>query len=252
MNRLKCIYAVLDSNQNSDLGIKGLNGGAVYTLAYKDISAAVSDIEKDDLKVNEACALSYGRIIESIMEGCALLPMRFGTLVKGDREVIGLLEECYDKFTVNLRQVRGKSEYGLKVFWDVEKINLQLMVPGGKEDLKGLDRLKGDSPYKGYLLGKLKEHKLEEALVKKAQGIIEDIHKPLAELSFLNKFKKMTTQKIILDAVYLVEKEKKDVFVRGFKELSERRQDLKFLLTGPWPPYNFVESSGFKKETSVQ
>jgi glycosyltransferase involved in cell wall biosynthesis len=251
MNRLKCIYAILDSNRNLDLDIKGLDGFSVNTLAYKDISAAVSDIEKDDLKVNKECALSYGRIIESIMERCTLLPVRFGTLVKSDREVIGLLEEYYDDFVINLRQVKGKLEYGLKVLWDVEKVNLQIMVLSGKEDSKSLDQLKGDSPYKGYLLKKLKEHKLEEALVKKAQEIIEDIHKPLAELSFLNKFKKMTTKKIILDAAYLVEKEKKDVFVQGFKELSERRQDLKFLLTGPWPPYNFIESSNFKKETLV-
>ncbi len=246
MNSLKCIYAILDSNQKLNLGFKGLDESFVCTLPYRDISAAVSDIEKDNLKVNEKCAFAYGRIIESIMARYTLLPMRFGTLVKGDKEVIAILEKHYDGFVNNLRQVKGKLEYGLKVLWDVEKISLEIR-PGKTEDLKGLDQLKGSSPHKKYILEKLKEHRFEEALMRKAEAIIEGIHNPLEELSFLSKFKKMVTKRIILDAAYLVEKEKKDAFIQRFKELSEGHRDLRFLLTGPWPPYNFIESSNFKK-----
>lgn len=241
MSKIKCVYAVLDSNQKLDLGLKGLDGSSVHSLAYRDISAAVSDIEKERLEVSKEYALVYERIVENLMARYALLPMRFGTLVKDDKDVIAILEKYYDDFVTNLRRVRGKFEYGLKVLWDVEEASLKIKSINEIEDSKGFDQLKGNSPYKKYLLEKLKEHKFEEALMKKAQEIIEDIHRPLKKLSSLSKFKKMATKRIILDAAYLVEKEKKEAFIQRFKELKERRQDLKFLLTGPWPPYNFIK-----------
>lgn len=236
----KCIYAILDCNKDLDLDLKGLEGLPVYTIAYKDISAAVSDIEKDKLKVDKECASLYGSIIETIVKRYTLLPMRFGTMVKEDKDVTRILEKYYDGFAANLRQVKDKIEYGLKVLWDAEKANREIRREGRIENSRGIDQLKGDSPYKKYLLGKLKEHKLEEALLKRAEDIVEDVHNPLKGLSSLSKFKKMLTQRIVLDAAYLVEKEKRNAFIDKFKELKKERQDLKFLLTGPWPPYNFV------------
>jgi len=251
MNRIKCIYAILDSNQKSDLKLKWPDGSFIHTSPYKDISAAVGDIDKADLEVNKECVLAYERIMESLMARYTLLPMRFGTLVKTDKEVSGLLEKCYDRFVINLRQVKGKLEYGLKALWDIEETNLEIRTLSETEDPKGIDRLKGSSPHKRYLLEKLKEHRFEKALMTKAEKIIEDIHNPLKELSSLSECKKMVTEKIILDAAYLVEEQKKGAFIQRFGELREKRRDLKFLLTGPWPPYNFVKSFNFKKEVEI-
>ena len=240
MNKLKCIYAILDTDKDLGLDLKGLDDSYVYTLTCKDISAAVSDIDKGNLKVNEECAVAYGKIIENMMREYTLLPMRFGTLVKEDREVIAILEKYYDGFIDNLRQIKGKLEYGLKVLLDIKEAGFEINSSSETKDSKSFDRLKGGSPYKKYLLEKLREHKFEEALMGKVGRIIEDIHNPLKELSSLSKFKKMATKRIILDAAYLVEKKKKDVFIQRFKGLCKRHQKLKFLLTGPWPPYNFA------------
>lgn len=247
MNKLKCIYAILDFNPVKDKYIsdvsrklefmlKGLDGSFVYSLTYKDISAVVSDINKDSLKVNAEYALAYEKIMELLMEKYTLLPMRFGTLVKNDKEVTGILRENYDVFVNNLKQVNGKLEYGLKVLWDIENNEIE----SDAKDLSKIDEPKEDSRYKKYLMGKLKEHKINEAVIKRAEQIIENINKPLADLSFLNKFKKMITPKLILDAVYLVENKKKNVFIEKVEELKNTHNNLNFLLTGPWPPYNFV------------
>lgn len=240
----KCIYAILDSGQRLDLGLKGLARKPVYTLPYKDISAALSDIKKDKLDVNEKSALFYGEIIESIMKRYTLLPARFGTLVKDEGEVTELLEKNYNAFVNNLKQVEGKLEYGLKVLWDFEKVNLDISSLNIK-NTAGYDRLKGNSPHKKYLLKKLKEHKFQEALMEKVKKIVEDIHTPLNNSSFSSKFSKMKTKRIILDAVYLVEKEKQDIFIGRFKELQNKHKDLEFLFTGPWPPYSFVDGAQF-------
>lgn len=241
MNGFKCIYAILDSGENSDLGLKGMNSSSVYTVAYKDISAAVSKVEKGSMRVSEEKALAYEKIVEEIMSRWNLLPMRFGTLVKNDGEVIGLLQKYYDGFVSNLARVKGKLEYGLKVLWTAEKHILEKSVINEKKNSNVFDQLRGNSPSRKYLTEKFKEYRLEKALLKKAERIIENIHKPLQELSFLSKSRKIPSEKIFFDATYLVEKEKKDAFIERFKKLNETHRDVKCLLTGPWPPYNFIE-----------
>lgn len=233
---MKCIYAILDSSQKLDPVFEGMAGSFVYNVVYKDISAAVSDsdIDKSSLEVGPECALVYERIIEGLMAKHTLLPMRFGTLVKEDNEIIGILEKHYNEFISNLGQVRGKREYGLKVLFNIEDTGFK------PNDARGSEQLQGVSPYKKYLLGKLMEHKIEEVMMNKIDAIIEKINNSLGELSFLSKFKKRVTRKIILDGVYLVERGEKDIFIRKVKELKESYQNLKFLLTGPWPPYNFI------------
>ena len=240
----KCIYAVLDYNKKSAIDLKGLDGTGIYSLPYKGISAAVSDMKRDRLKVDNETAAGYARIVEGLMEMHTVLPLRFGTLVKDDSEVAGVLEKYYERFVNNLKLVKGKLEYGLKALLDAEKTT----ALNEAEDRAGFEQLKGNSPYKKYLIEKLKEHKAGQALIKKADGIIEGVHRPLKELSFLSKFRKMATERIILDAVYLVEAEKKDIFIERFKEIKKKYRDVEFLFTGPWPPYNFIESSNIKKE----
>ena len=241
MNGFKCIYAILDSGEKSDLGLEGLNGSSVYTIAYKDISAAVSDVEKGFMKVSEGKALAYEKIVEDIMIRYDLLPMRFGTLVKNDGEVIGLLQKYYDGFVANLARVKRKLEYGLKILWTAEKHILEKSAINEGEDSNVFDQLRGNSPSRKYLTEKFKEYRSEKALLKEAERIIEDIHKPLQELSSLSKSRKVSSEKIFFDATYLVEKEKKDAFVERFKKLNGMHRDVKCLLTGPWPPYNFIE-----------
>lgn len=238
----KCIYAIIDSEHILDIDIKGIDGYPVYIVAYKNISAAVSDINKDSLKVTAEKALVYEEVIECLMADYTLLPMRFGEPVKDDNDIIEILKQHYDEFTLNLTQVKGKLEYGLKALWDIKNNKFETDV----KDLSKVDEPKEGSCYKKYLLDKLKEHKANEAVIKRSEQIIESINKPLADLSFLSKLKKMTTPKLVLDAVYLVEKEKKEIFVQKAEELKATNGELDFLLTGPWPPFNFAGNYNLK------
>jgi hypothetical protein len=54
-------------------------------------------------------------------------------------------------------------------------------------------------------------------------------------------FKKMLTGNVLIDAVFLTEKGKKEQLIKTVKELQSQFPDLNFLMTGPWPPYSFVD-----------
>ncbi|MBI5207520.1 MAG: GvpL/GvpF family gas vesicle protein [Candidatus Firestonebacteria bacterium] len=259
MNMVKCAYAVLDftdigekgfnisisdnSVNKTGLGFKGLCDSYLYCLSYRDIAIAVTEICDNRLKINNECIFEYEKIIENLMKDSSLLPFRFGTAFKDDIEIVRLLKEQYDKFYLNLQKVKNKLEYGLKVMWDYEEAG-QKLIPFSylKENKRTFDILEGSSLYRKYLVNRFKKYKHEEALIKSAENIINDIYFSLEEVSSFSTFKKMLTKKIILDANFLVEKEKEDKFINRFKEIKQRRKDLKFLFTGPWPPYSFTDN----------
>jgi hypothetical protein len=45
---------------------------------------------------------------------------------------------------------------------------------------------------------------------------------------------------MLLNAAYLIPREETAAFKRAFYQLKDSNPFLKFLLSGPWPPYNFV------------
>jgi hypothetical protein len=40
-----------------------------------------------------------------------------------------------------------------------------------------------------------------------------------------------------------LEKDKKEELIKAIKDLQEIYPGMDFVLTGPWPPYNFVETT---------
>jgi hypothetical protein len=54
------------------------------------------------------------------------------------------------------------------------------------------------------------------------------------------KLKRLKTENLLLDAVYLVERDRQNDFKEAFEHIKGPHTDFKFLFSGPWPPYNFV------------
>lgn len=243
----KIIYAIIASNRShaelSGLvkGIQGISGSDLYALSFNDISVAVSDFTPSKYTINKELAIDFARVIEELSQQVTLLPVRFGTFLKSDEIVNQLLINHYDSFLKNLQKVENKYEFGLKVLWDYEKCSEKIRVKAESEEVKAGDYFSTSTIHTNYLLEKIKKHRLEDALLKHVEQFIEDISRHLAQINPDCKFKKMLTHSIILDAVFLVEKKKGDEFIQAIEAFKQQHDDLQFLLTGPWPPYSFVD-----------
>jgi len=64
--------------------------------------------------------------------------------------------------------------------------------------------------------------------------------KALRELATQCKLGKRFSKRLILNAFYLVAKEKVEVFLGVAKALEEKFKQLSIQCTGPWPPFNFA------------
>lgn len=49
------------------------------------------------------------------------------------------------------------------------------------------------------------------------------------------------SERLLLNYSFLVEKNKFDEFSEKIAELESKHKELKFLFTGPWPPYSFID-----------
>jgi hypothetical protein len=51
----------------------------------------------------------------------------------------------------------------------------------------------------------------------------------------------MAMTALMVDAVFLIDRRNQDELVNTISELQNHFSGLKFVLTGPWPPFSFVD-----------
>ena len=246
---MEMIYSILAlKNEPAKLNsiltrMKGISGTVLYAVSYDEITAVVGNVDRIDLIADKSGAIEYAGVIEDLTQQFTLLPMRFGSVLESTCEIIKILERNYLEIQQNLRNVKNKFEFGLKVFCDSEKIKEELKAktePEIKAPVYHGQEIK-NSVYRNYVNEKLKEHRLEELILNYADSVIKEITGYLDRLNAVSKFKKMATASIIVDAVFLIHKEKKDDLIKAVGDLQGNYPGLNFIMTGPWPPYNFVE-----------
>jgi hypothetical protein len=243
----KIIYAIIANKGNPAQvneiaqNIRGITGSNLYALTFEDISVAISDFPASKFVVSKELAIDFARVIEELSQHLTVLPIRFGTAVKSDEIVNQLMSGNYHAFLNNLLKVENKHEFGLKVIWDYDKCSEKIKKIVESEPYTIDTFFTKSTVSTNYLLEKVKKHRLEDALLKHVEQLIEEISWHLTQINPESKFKKMLSQSIILDGVFLVEKAKKEAFIKAIEALNLLHDDLHFLLTGPWPPYSFVE-----------
>ncbi len=223
--------------------IKGISNANLFTVSVDQISVVVSDIKRADLITDRTNAIAYAGVVEILAQQFTLLPVRFGSMMESADAVIKMLEKNYQELQQNLEKVENKFEFGLKIFCDSEKLKASLILKsevGASTNINKIQEIK-NTVFRDYVNKKLAAHRLEELLISHVDSVIAVIKGHLAQLNTISKFKKMLTETTIVDAVLLLDKERKDPLINVIEGLQKHYPGLNFVLTGPWPPYNFVD-----------
>jgi hypothetical protein len=245
------IYTLILVNEGSGklekllLDMKGISGVALYSVCLNGIAAVVGENKKSDLISDKANAIEFAGIIEKLSHHFTLLPMRYGSFMESADAIALMLERNYQEIEQNLGKVEDKYEFGLKVFCDSEKLKSGILQKTEAETGTSADAATEVkySVFREYVNAKLKAHRLEELMISYVDSVIIAINTQLTLLQAEHKFKKMASASILIDSVFLLEKRKKDELVDVIKKLQGQYPELDFVLTGPWPPYSFVETT---------
>ena len=237
-------YAVIDFNNKISDTINGLEGICVYNISYRDMGIVVSSHSEQIQNITKDHILKYEEIVERLMEDFTVLPMRFLTLFNQEEDVLLMMKEHYSDFRVNLDRLRNKVEFGIKVIWSSETIKSRII-----ESFKICNSnlaIPDNSPGKSFVKEKFEKYKIDKEFEEEADRCIAIIDYFFSRFIAEKKLEKLKSDNLLLSASYLIEKEKQKDFREAFEHCRERSRpfptpsDLKFLLSGPWPPYNFV------------
>ena len=111
------------SDRQRDFGAIGIGGGQkVFTVAFQDLAAVVSDTPIVIYDPTRDNVLAHEFVNETVMKEFTVIPMSFGTVFRSEDDVTELLRSTYQAFSDVLDKMQDKIEFGLKVLWDREKV----------------------------------------------------------------------------------------------------------------------------------
>src|SRR4051812_31723147 len=237
----KYVYCIVRSERPRDFGVIGIGGGQrVFTVAYQDLAAVVSDTPIVIYDPTRENVLAHEFVNETVMREHTVIPMSFGTVFRSEDDVSELLRSTYQAFTDVLDKMKDKIEFGLKVLWDREKViaNIERENDEIRRLKDEISRHTTSSTYFARMqLGRLIDGALEEM----GMRYVADIHEALKPSAVASRSNKPIGDRMILNAAFLVERSAERTFDDRVKEASLRYEDLlTFKYSGPWPPYNFV------------
>jgi hypothetical protein len=93
----------------------GISGAPVRALTWDGVAAVVSEHDVLDLVATEERLWEHESVLEALMDGGPVLPVRFGVTFAGPGQVQRELERRHEIFASALERVRGRVEVGVRV-----------------------------------------------------------------------------------------------------------------------------------------
>ena len=238
------VYCVIESVEPRTFGSIGIGGRGddVFTVHYRDLAAVVSRTPLQVYDPTRENALAHEHVNEVVMidNGITPVPMSFGTVFRTEKDTVEFLKDTYDALRDVLGKMKDKLEFGLKVNWNRDEVLAEI-----EQENEEIRRLKSEilnnqqsSTYFARMqLGRL----VDQALVEKSDTYVAEIYDLLRDAAIASRSNKPIGDKMIMNAAFLVEREKTKTFDEQISEIARKYENkLSFLYTGPWPPYNFV------------
>lgn len=232
------LYGIIDSNDNLSNSINGLDGARVFNIPFRDIGIIVSNLNGEVQNITPDRAVVHEGVVEILMENFTVLPVRFLTVFDRKKDILAILHEYYSDFRQNLDRLQNKAEFGIKVIWPGDKIREQITASYAKEGHNMPEVT--DLLRKSFIKEKFDKYKIDKEFQKEADGYITFVDNFFNKIAVEKKVEKLKTDILLLNASYLIEKEKQVEFRQAFEKLRKTKVDFKYLLSGPWPPYNFI------------
>jgi len=240
------IYGVIAESSRRQFGPIGIGGKGdlVYTLPYQELAAIISRSPVVKYPVTRENSMAHIKVLEKAMEEYTVLPVRFCTIADKEEIILeNVLKTRYQEFIDLSREMQGKIELGVRTLWtDLDAIFHELTeenkdIKALKKDL--LSEMNEQRQYAGKIkIGQMVQRALEDKKKREAKELLE----ALRPLSLDCKENRIYGDMNLVNAAFLVTKEKEREFDQKVRELERiygERKKIKYV--GPVVPYNFVE-----------
>jgi hypothetical protein len=198
-----------------------------------------------DLDWVSRAAIAHESVVESFIAESAVLPMKLFTIFTSDDRALAYVRGERQRIRAAAKRVANQHEWGVRVILDrarAVRARTSTDHPAG--------RSMANSPSTGiaYLTRKKAQRDASAELAEHARETVAALFDRLAARSSAAKRKAsgelpVETGPLLLDAAFLVPRAR----AKSFQSLMARearslgRHGYGVTLTGPWPPYSFVQ-----------
>jgi len=232
--------------------LQGINGKNVYAVNQGEFSALVHDCEEkaytseDPGKIKELI-ISHNNILDKAMEVFnGVIPLHFNTIIKkaeasSQSNLKKWLENEKERLERMWEKVKGKKEYGIRIYYDKEKLMQEFSA--NEEIKESEENLEGKSTGLKYLLQAKAKSKINEIARDKINNFKQKFYagiKAINEEAMLNNSGIFIDEEkdLLLSLSVLSDKQQFDRIIKSL----ERKEGkvFSFQIAGPFAPYSFV------------
>lgn len=253
------LYCIFNTPAEDDLCLRskaesfqGVGGQPVLLVSNKGLTAAITAIEVSDLTPDIPKLLAYKKVIEIFHRDRSVIPVRYGSLFSEESQLIQLLGEREILYKTLLTEMAGCVEMGIRTLIPKsERANTEtgMHALGAKSHNPQFPTDNSQSPRTGraYIATLKAKYTQESQLNRETKEIMSRVYemftglfvKCQTESTLLLPFSSPPLRTPLLSLYFLIPKGMVEAFRQTFQKLI-LREGAKFLLSGPWPPYNFV------------
>ncbi|HYL36421.1 MAG TPA: GvpL/GvpF family gas vesicle protein [Bryobacteraceae bacterium] len=196
-------------------------GPDVCVVHHRGLGAAASDWHEDGSAAGLARLLAYEKTIERLHASRTVIPLRFGCLMEDQAQILRLLDEHREEFAQLLDQLEGLEEMGLRVWWESVPEEPLPLTPGARH-LAAARRSRAG-------LTRLEEH-WGNRICSALAGLYVQQRREGRQASGGR----------LVSLHFLVPRASAQSF-RDRARWIAFPAGMKSLVSGPWPPYHFVD-----------
>jgi len=228
------VYGILSDVRGPMRGVlpPGVEGAPVFLVAEGGLAAACSVAPDACATPTVPRATAFAWVVGALHAVTAVLPFRYGNFLDSSERVLNLLQAHREEFLQSLEEVQGCDEMGLRILLE-NRPHLACAQPAcaaprgtGREFLEGR---------RAHYAAEECDEALAARAAAQARGALDGLAVKCRE------DRSSAADGRLLSLFFLVRRENVERFREAFGQLQQETS-AKMLLTGPWPPYNFVGS----------
>lgn len=224
------VYCVCDGLDEAGLaGARGLSGEPARLFAHAGLCAVVSPFDEAPVPVTREHVLAHNRVNAQVLAQSTPLPFRFGTLAT-EEKLAAYVEANAPALRESLAGVRGCVEMSVKLMWGTPE----------ESRASAPDEAAGAGSGTAFLLAKRRALLGGERERRRAEELSAWLEGRTHDLVRAARARLRPSDQLVLRAAHLVERVRVDEYRGRLRALRDERPDLRFLNSGPWPPYNFT------------
>ena len=217
-----------------DVSLTGVKSKPVIFVEAHGLCAAVSEQDVEEGAPPVAELLTYARVVEALHCRQTVIPMRYGCFLNSIQAINDILKVRQNQYGSLLAELDGHVEMGIRLILPIKEC--KDILPGASTLLQAESAIDG----RAYLANRKVQYQMQEEITQDRQALIDLYTQAFSGLSSKHRTETAVKSGTLVVSLYFLTPGSDVIrFRETFGGMMAKGNDGA-MLSGPWPPYNFV------------